>query len=291
MLGTFIGCLLALIILNLNPHVDIYFFILAVACVLGYSMLQLNFMASATFNTLCILLAFNLTAPASTFLIGERLVDTVIGSLVALGCSYILPWWEHNFMGSLAKAARTANQRFYRNGLQYAELSRRLLNAENQTDSTVAAKTADTTALTQQVHEADVNWRLARKNAYIAIGNLTSAFYRMMAEPTRCQKNVPQVNHLLIQNHLLASQISAAIPLLAQLPAVPTGIQQSLDAIEALLEDRNAPIPVSIETEGDLAALAYPIRQMSRAAQLIHQEMQVFEKPKSGPTTPLAQPA
>jgi len=194
-------------------------------------------------------------------------------------------------MGSLAKAARTANQRFYRNGLQYAALSRRLLTAENQTDSTVSTKTADTTALTQQVHEADVNWRLARKNAYIAIGNLTSAFYRMMAEPTRYQRNVPQVNHLLIQNHLLASQISAAIPLLAQLPAVPTGIQQSLDAIEALLEDRNAPIPVSIETEGDLAALAYPIRQMSRAAQLIHQEMQVFEKPKSGPATPLAQPA
>jgi|TARA_R110000850_G_scaffold277153_1_gene425090 uncharacterized membrane protein YccC len=291
LLGTFIGCLLALIILSLNPHIDIYFFILVVACVLGYSMLQLNFMASATFNTLCILLAFNLTAPASTFLIGERLVDTVIGSLVALGCSYILPWWEHNFMGSLAKAARTANHRFYRTGLQYAELNRTLLSIENQKINSSTTKDLDVTTLTQQVHEADVNWRLARKNAYIALGNLTSAFYRMMAEPTRCQKNVPEVNHLLIQNHLLASQISAAVPLLAQLPEIPTGIQQSLDAIDALLEDRNAPIPVSIETEGDLAALAYPIRQMSRAAQLIHQEMQVFEKPQSGPQAPQPQPA
>ncbi|MBC7204763.1 MAG: FUSC family protein, partial [Pusillimonas sp.] len=82
-----------------------------------------------------------------------------------------------------------------------------------------------------------------------------------------------------------------AIPLLAQLPAVPTGIQQSLEAINALLEDRNAPVPVSIETEGDLAALAYPIRQMSRAAQLIHQEMQVFETPQSEPRRPAAEPA
>ncbi|MAK56817.1 MAG: hypothetical protein CML17_13410 [Pusillimonas sp.] len=292
LLGTFIGCLLALITLNINPHIDIYFFILVVACVLGYSMLQLNFMASATFNTLSILLAFNLTAPASTFLIGERMVDTVIGSLVALGCSYILPWWEHNFMGSLAKAARTANHRFFRTGLQYADLSRKLLAANHaQTAANVTPSNNDAATLAQQVQEADVNWRLARKNAYIALGNLTSAFYRMMAEPARRQKNVPEVNHLLIQNHLLASQISAAIPLLAQLPTVPTGIQQSLDAIDALLEDRNAPVPVSIETEGDLAALAYPIRQMSRAAQLIHQEMQVFEAPRREPRRPAAEPA
>lgn len=274
LLGTFIGCLAALIILNINLHIDVYFAILVVACVLGYSLTQLNFMAAATFSTLCILLAFQLTTPNSTFLVGERLVDTVIGSLVALCCSYILPWWEHNFMGSLARAARNANHRFFRTGLHYSRLNRQLLAAS----ANGPQPSAD---LAQKVQEADVNWRLARKNAYIALGNLTSAFYRMMAEPVKRQKNVPEVNHLLIQNHLLASQISAAIPLLAKLPVVPTGIQQSLDAIDALLEGKDVPTPVSIETEGDLAALAYPIRQMTRAAQLMRQEMQALSPTES----------
>ena len=270
LLGTFIGCVLALLVFNLEPDIDVYFTILVAACILGYSMIQVNFMISGALNTLCILLAFHFIAPASNFLIGERLIDTLIGSALALGCSYILPWWEHNFMGSLAAAAKTANARFFRAGMHYAMLNRRLNTAAGLDHETRQQ-------LMRDIEEADVAWRLTRKNAYIALGNFTAAFYRMMSEPERRQRNVPELNHLLIQNHLLASQISAATPLLAQLNTIPAGIQHSLDAINEFLDGNEATPPQSIETDGELAALAYPIRQMVKATQLIRQEMRALE--------------
>src|SRR5690606_31084827 len=97
---------------------------------------------------------------------------------------------------------------------------------------------------------------------HIAFGNFAAAFYRMMDEPVIQQRNVPELNNLLIQNHVLASQIAAAVPILANLDEIPEGIRKSLEAITELLDDKPADPPVSLETAGELAALAYPIRQM-----------------------------
>ncbi|XOT98567.1 hypothetical protein ACMTAU_17390, partial [Alcaligenes pakistanensis] len=58
--------------------------------------------------------------------------------------------------------------------------------------------------------EADTAWQVANKNVHIAFSNFASAFYRMMDEPVSRQANVSLLNNLLIQNHVLASQISAA---------------------------------------------------------------------------------
>src|SRR3546814_3777557 len=81
-------------------------------------------MGAASFNTLFVLLVFHVLSPTTNAVIGERLVDTFIGCGLALLCSYILPWWEHSFMGSLARAARKSNQAFLQAGLCYAELTR-----------------------------------------------------------------------------------------------------------------------------------------------------------------------
>src|SRR3546814_19906626 len=81
-------------------------------------------MGAASFNTLFVLLVFHVLSPTTNAVIGERLVDTFIGCGLALLCSYILPWWEHSFMGSLARAARKSNQAFLQAGLRYAELPR-----------------------------------------------------------------------------------------------------------------------------------------------------------------------
>jgi len=273
--GTFLGCALALVLFMLNPGVNVYFAVLVAACVLGYSMIQVNFMAAAVFNTLTVLLVFHFLAPTTPLVAGERLVDTVIGCALALICSYILPWWEYNFMGSLAKALRNANLKYFKAGRRYADLAR-TLRASEEAGQTTEQITAD-------YHDADVSWRIARKNVHIAFGNYASAFYRMASEPARRQKNVPELNHLLLQHHNLTSQIAAAIPLLAALPTIPPGIAGSLEAVQDLLEDRDANPPLSIETEDELAALAYPIRQMVKAAQSIRQEMRGLDEPLPAP--------
>src|SRR5690606_25699861 len=165
------------------------------------------------------------------------------GCAIALLGSYILPWWEHNYMASLANALRTANHRYYKAGLHYAELIRALRGT---------SPGAPQDALEADHLEADMAWRLARKNVYIAFGNYAAAFYRMAAEPARRQKNVPELNNLLIQSHVLTSQIGAAVPQMATLAEVPPGIRQALDAVDALLQDQDATLPTSLETDGDL---------------------------------------
>jgi uncharacterized membrane protein YccC len=74
---------------------------------------------------------------------------------------------------------------------------------------TSAAATAAATAL-----DRDYRYRLARKNVHVAFANLGQAFQRMMLEPKSAQKFVPELNGLLVRSHVLASQITAAAPLL-----------------------------------------------------------------------------
>ncbi|NIF52395.1 FUSC family protein [Burkholderia sp. Ax-1724] len=72
-----------------------------------------------------------------------------------------------------------------------------------------AAAAAAATAL-----DRDYRYRLARKNVHVAFANLGQAFQRMMLEPKSAQKFVPELNGLLVRSHVLASQITAAAPLL-----------------------------------------------------------------------------
>jgi uncharacterized membrane protein YccC len=72
-----------------------------------------------------------------------------------------------------------------------------------------AASAAAATAL-----DRDYRYRLARKNVHVAFANLGQAFQRMMLEPKSAQKFVPELNGLLVRSHMLASQITAAAPLL-----------------------------------------------------------------------------
>ncbi|MBN3767494.1 FUSC family membrane protein [Burkholderia sp. Ac-20365] len=62
--------------------------------------------------------------------------------------------------------------------------------------------------------DRDYRYRLARKNVHVAFANLGQAFQRMMLEPKSAQKFVPELNGLLVRSHVLASQITAAAPLL-----------------------------------------------------------------------------
>ncbi|MFM0506228.1 FUSC family protein [Paraburkholderia sp. RL17-373-BIF-A] len=83
-----------------------------------------------------------------------------------------------------------------------------------------AAAAAAATAL-----DRDYRYRLARKNVHVAFANLGQAFQRMMLEPKSAQKFVPELNGLLVRSHVLASQITAAAPLLR------TSVQQQVDGV------------------------------------------------------------
>lgn len=272
LVGTLIGCMLALALFRVTNRPEVLFVVLLAACIMGNSLVQLNYMASAIFNTLFVVLVFHFvaTGTVSMEVIGERALDTALGCAIALVCSYVLPWWEARYMKPLARAATNANREYLRTGLEYVRAMQASANGETPADDMPSAE------------EADIAWRLARKNVHIAFSNFAEAFYRMISEPRSHQSNVPEFNNLLIQNHIMASQITAAVPLLANLKDTPPPMRKALVDIVDMLDDRRpAPtnLPAQFDTEGDLAALAYPLKQMLRASTQIRQELAAVADP------------
>ncbi|MDH0736023.1 FUSC family protein [Achromobacter spanius] len=306
--GTLIGCICALLLFNLTDSPEILFAVLLGACIMGNSLVQLNYMASAIFNTLFVVLVFHFVSPGtvSMAVIGERAIDTLLGCALALICSYILPWWEARYLKPLAAAATRANREYLLAGLRYVEAMQTHAgsatnagaNAGTTAGTTAGTNTATTTAAnaatnattaadTPAVIDADLAWRLARKNVHIAFSNFAEAFYRMMSEPKSHQLSVPELNNLLIQNHVLASQITAAIPILAALPRTPEAVQLALNGMVDLLDEKRPQIattlPTQFDTAGEQAALAYPLKQMLKASHMIRQELQALADPTHAP--------
>jgi uncharacterized membrane protein YccC len=151
--GTLMGCLLALCVFQLTDHPSILFAVLLLACIMGSSLVQINYMGSAVFNTLFVVLALHFVSPDSVSLavIGERAVDTLIGCTLAFLCSYILPWWEASYLRPLARVAVAANREYLQAGLRYVRA--------RQIQATQGP--AEGEALDAKSTEADVAWRLA----------------------------------------------------------------------------------------------------------------------------------
>jgi len=235
--GTLIGCGLVLALLSFVDNTFILFAAMMLAAVMGNSLVQLYYLASATFNTTFVLLAFHFIAPGSLSVIGERALDTLVGSIIALGCSYFLPYWEYRLIKPTVQRAIAANRNY--------------LSASQQLVATGIAQPAD-----------DFEYRLARKNVHIAFGNFANSFYRMMLEPRSKQRSVAELNNLVIQNHELAAQIGAAAPLLATLPAMPAPLAGVTRRIEGILDDAVKGTP---DTRDDTEVLRELARELDGA--------------------------
>ncbi|XNT70130.1 FUSC family membrane protein [Bordetella pertussis] len=296
LMGTLVGCILALILFTLTNNPTILFAVLLGACIMGNSLVQLNYMASAIFNTLFVVLVFHFVAPGTVSLevIGEQAMDTALGCALALICSYVLPWWEARYMKPLARAASRANREYLRAGLRYIEAMRQPAPGGAAARRRARKRPRPASAPTPTPTRPGLAWPglawpgwAGRKNVHIAFSNFAEAFYRMMSEPTQHQVSVPEFNNLLVQNHILASQITAVVPILVGLPHTPPAVQQALDAMMDLLDPARKPpaalpAPAQFDTEGEQAALAYPLKQMLRACVMIRQELAgVADPPKT----------
>jgi uncharacterized membrane protein YccC len=160
--------------------------------------------------------------------------------------------------------------------------------------------------------ERDYRYRLARKNVHVAFANLGQAFQRMMLEPKAAQKFVPELNDLLVRSHALASQITAAAPLLrtsaqqqesvslqplqrvlsvvrdnlteaeagTALPPDHTELTKQLGReLDAMVVEAEKSADNSMEAMHDLKLLAHQCKQMLAAANLIRRDASVIRLP------------
>ncbi len=260
LLGTLLGCGLAFSILYSTQHETWLFVVMVLSTIIGGSMLQINYLVASTFNTNAVLLAFNFLDPSATTVIADRALDTFLGSVIAFACSYVLPWWEAQFMPSLMRAAISANREYLRASL-------------------AQVRTHHEQAPELELKREDFNVRLARKHVHVALANFAEAFYRMMLEPKSRQWHVIELNNIVMQNHMLSSQISAVTTVLLASPTVP---QASIEFLNALLpqllpapEHPTPAVPKSL-LDGTFPALTYPLKQVQRSIVLINAEIEVI---------------
>ncbi|HWT35955.1 MAG TPA: FUSC family membrane protein [Paraburkholderia sp.] len=251
--GTLIGCAasIALIMSVKEPHILLV--VMFASMVMSYSLLLFNYTASVVFTSSYVLLMFHLLAPGSLHIIGERAIDTVVGCAIAIAASHLFPYWEYRLMGKLvddmiaamrsyleaswwwsgkpaaavvtpsalteaaALAPAVAMAEIVASGASgVAEAAVAVSAAGVSISATAAAKPSAPApaAAAASALDRDYRYRLARKNVHVAFANLGQAFQRMMLEPKSAQKFVPELNDLLVRSHVLASQITAAAPLL-----------------------------------------------------------------------------
>jgi uncharacterized membrane protein YccC len=177
------------------------------------------------------------------------------------------------------------------------------------------ATPASGTSAAASALDRDYRYRLARKNVHVAFANLGQAFQRMMLEPKSAQKFVPELNNLLVRSHVLASEITAAAPLLRTIVQVDRKSQQPLqralsvvrenleqaeagnaapadqtDVVKQLTRELDSMVidaekaPDSAgkaEAVGELKLLAHQCKQMLAASFLIRKDASVIRLPEN----------
>ena len=181
-IGTIIGGLIAFGILYVIKD-NLIISILSIICmVLGFTFTQINYKVSATFVTMYVVFIYGILTPNISDLVQYRILDTVVGAILAFLANHFLwPSWEFlNIPNHLEKSIKS-NQDYLK------EIS--TFYNKKGTIST--------------------SYRLARKNAFIEIGNLMASFQRMSQEPKSKQKQLPQVYKLAVLNHSLLSSLAS----------------------------------------------------------------------------------
>jgi uncharacterized membrane protein YccC len=168
-------------------------------------------------------------------------------------------------------------------------------------------------AIAAEALDSDFRYRLARKNVHIAFANLGQAFQRMMLEPKAQQRFVPELNDLLIRSHVLASQITAAGPLLQSVGKSAAGhaaqpVQRALTVIRDNLTQAQDGVPapedqaeqsklltreldsmvvgaeraqdIPADAVQDLKLLAHQCKQMLTASLLIRKDASLINLPE-----------
>jgi uncharacterized membrane protein YccC len=213
LIGTVVGCVLTALILHFvhEPIALLCFLFLATVAVPSFVYIKYRYTAIAA--SMQILLQINLLIPSSGQVIGERLIDTVIGAAIATLFSYVLPSWEYRALPQLIKNVLQANQR-------YIEASCDLLQAR-VTD--------------------DLVYRLCRKRFMDSLAGLSSALVRMLDEPVSKHHAVEDINQFIVQNYLIVAHVAAIRLLLRRhtegLPHEPVYavLQQACDQVSRTL--------------------------------------------------------
>ncbi|MDN4164001.1 FUSC family membrane protein [Cytophagales bacterium LB-30] len=181
LVGTILGGLMGIVILYLIPDQTSRFFILVALMIAAYSFLRYKYIWSVFFLTPFVLLAFSFFSEGNELLLaGERIMDTLIGSVIAAGASlWLFPVWEYKVIRGHAVKATEASCTYFS-----SIISRNYKNNGLQA------------------------YKLARKSNFVAQSLLAGSFQRMLSEPQSKQKHADVFYQIVVIHHTLSSYLA-----------------------------------------------------------------------------------
>lgn len=180
--GTLLGGAIAFGVLYFTQNHYILGTLSVVAMILGYAYSQTNYKVGATFVTIYVIFIYGMLTPNVLEVIQYRVIDTVLGAGLAFLANYFLwPSWEFLNLNKHLEKSIAANRDYIK----------------------------EITIYYNEKGEVTTAYKLARKQAFIEIGNLMASFQRMKQEPKSKQKNMAEVYKLVVLNHTLLSSAAS----------------------------------------------------------------------------------
>jgi len=174
LIGNLIGCLFAALLLKSTaPGVQLALIPLFIG--IGQAYVRVNYLVTSTSAAIMALLSLHFLDPVAAAPIMDRLLDTVIGAVIAFLFARLLPRWEYQ---EAPKLVATMMKSFtaYIGG-----------------------------ALRRDISEQ--SYRLARKTMLESLAAITESATRVAAEPKHARAAMPDLGELLSAAYSLAAQI------------------------------------------------------------------------------------
>jgi len=176
LIGTLFGCVAVQAVLWSVPTASTLFWIMAASFLLMFGFLRLNYLIGVFFATIAILLLYHFMAPQMA-LIGQRAIDTMIGTVIGTVAGYVFPTWEYQLLApqiaAVLKSCRRYGNRVFAPVLEAVE------------------------------------YRLARRDALVALTTLSASYQRMLQEPSARQVQIKEVGDVVMQCNILLSEIAS----------------------------------------------------------------------------------
>ncbi|VWX62185.1 Uncharacterized membrane protein YccC [Burkholderiales bacterium 8X] len=184
--GTLMGCVLAVGLLSTHPTPLGGLLVVTLAQAVAHGFAVRRYLVTAVAATVLGLMQAHLLnlGMSPTFALFERIADTLIGAGIAWAFCYVLPSWERGQIPALVARVLTAQARHARHALGLGQLR----SVESS---------------------PELEWRLARREAFDSLSALVQATRRSLSEPRAVRPPVDQLEHLQAHSYQLLAQLSA----------------------------------------------------------------------------------
>ncbi|MBJ2175819.1 FUSC family protein [Aureibaculum sp. A20] len=181
-IGTIIGAAVAALIIFTTQNMIVYGVLAVLSLTFAFSLIQQSYKVGAAFITLHVIFVYALLQPNAFAVIGYRVLDTLIGAILAVIANYVLwPLWEFKNLDQDILAVLKANN-------NYLLATQKLYNKTNGLNT---------------------HYKMPRKEAFLAMSELNAAFQRVTQDPKSKQKEYQLIYDIVTLNHTIISAIAS----------------------------------------------------------------------------------